>query len=79
MLSVSSPLLSSPLLSSPNTPTRVVKGASPSAHQQRDGALFNAVVDNTHAHQKEMIKSITSVISSLSPEIIPTNDETGFF
>jgi hypothetical protein len=63
-------------VSSPNSPTRVI---SPSAHQQRDGALFNAVVDNTHAHQKEMIKSITSVISSLSPEIIPTNDQTGFF
>ncbi len=63
-------------VSSPNSPTRVI---SPSAHQQRDGALFKVVVDNTHPHQKRMIESITSVIVNLSPEIIPINDTTGFF
>jgi hypothetical protein len=71
--------VSSPLLSSPNTPTRVAKGASPSAHQQRDGALFKVLVNNTHPHQRQIIPSITRLIGRLSPEIIPANDQTGFF
>jgi hypothetical protein len=71
--------VSSPLLSSPNTPTRVAKGASPSAHQQRDGALFKVLVDNTHPHQSQIIASIPYLIRRLFPEIIPANDKTGFF
>jgi hypothetical protein len=69
----------SPLLSSSNTPTRVAKGASPSAHQQRDGALFNALVDNTRPSQNKIIYTIPNLILRLSPEIIPANDQTGFF
>jgi len=71
--------LSYPLLTSPNTPTRVVKGASPSAHQQREGALFKALFDDTHPQGEKIIYAIPTLISKLSPEVITIKDKNGFF